>query len=114
MDRLNPKAVQAFYDASRDGWHNYLYANPAPANALIKRDNPDMTDAIIAQAIDKMKKYDLVAGGDAPAFGVGAMTEKRWREFYQTMQSEGLYPKGLDYTKAYDLRFMRGTLQYFK
>jgi hypothetical protein len=42
------------------------------------------------------------------------MTELRWRNFYQTMQSEGLYPKGLDYTKAYDLRFMRGTLQNFR
>jgi NitT/TauT family transport system substrate-binding protein len=110
----DPKAVQAFYDASRDGWHDYLNANPAPANALIKRDNPDMTDAIIAQAIDKMKRYGLVSGGDAPAFGVGCMTELRWRDFYQTMQSEGLYPKGLDYTKAYDLRFMRGSLQNFR
>lgn len=110
----NPKAVQAFYDATRDGWHDYLYGDPRPANILIKRDNPDMTDALIAQSIDKMKKYELVSGGDAVAFGIGAMTDKRWREFTQTMQSEGLYPRGLDYTKAYDLTFMRRTLQYFK
>ena len=110
----NSKAVQAFYDASRDGWLDYLNRDPRPGNALIKRDNPDMTDAIIAQAIDKMKRYQLVSGGDAPAFGVGGMTEKRWREFYQTMQSEGLYPKGLDYTKAYDLTFMRRAFQNFK
>ena len=106
--------MQAFYDASRDGWHDYLFGDPKPANALIKRDNPDMTDAIIAQAIDKIKKYKLVMGGDAPAFGIGAMTDKRWRTFYQTMQSAGLYPKGLDYTKAYDLRFMRRALQHFR
>jgi NitT/TauT family transport system substrate-binding protein len=110
----NPRAVQAFYDASRDGWKDYLNGNSAPANALIKRDNPDMTDAIIAQAIDKMKHYGLVEGGDAPAFGIGGMMEVRWKNFYQTMQSEGLYPKGLDYTKAYDLRFMRGAFQNFK
>ena len=61
-----------------------------------------------------MKRYGLVSGGDAATFSVGAMTDKRWREFYQTMQSEGLYPKGLDYTKAYDLRFMRGAFQNFK
>jgi hypothetical protein len=30
------------------------------------------------------------------------------------MQSEGLYPKGLDYTKAYDLTFMRRAFQNFK
>ncbi|HXS05777.1 MAG TPA: ABC transporter substrate-binding protein [Rhizomicrobium sp.] len=110
----NPKAVQAFYDASRDGWLDYLNRDPGPGNRLIKRDNPDMTDAIIAQAIDKMKNYKLVSGGDAPAFGVGGMTQKRWHEFYQTMQSEGLYPKGLDYTKAYDLTFMRRAFQNFK
>ena len=46
--------------------------------------------------------------------GRWGMTEIRWRDFYQTMVSEGLYPKGLDYTKAYDLRFMRGTLQNFR
>jgi len=110
----NPKAVQAFYDASRDGWYDYLNRDPKPGNALIKRDNPEMSDALIAQAIDKMKRYHLVSAGDAPAFGVGGMIEKHWREFYSTMQKEGLYPKGLDYTKAYDLRFMRGALQNFK
>jgi hypothetical protein len=30
------------------------------------------------------------------------------------MASEGLYPKGLDYTKAYDLSFARATLQKFQ
>ncbi len=110
----NPKAVQAFYDASKHGWHNYLTRDPRPGNALIKRANPDMTDAIIAQAIAKMKQHQLVTSGDAPAFGIGAMTEKRWREFYQTMSAQGLYPKGMDYTKAYELRFMRQTFQNFQ
>src|SRR3954463_15163573 len=40
----NPKAVQAFYAGSRDGWYDYLYRDPTPANRMIKRDNPDMTD----------------------------------------------------------------------
>ncbi len=62
-----------------------------------------------------MRRYRLLTDGeDVTAFGVGAMTELRWRNFYQTMQSEGIYPKGLDYTKAYELRFMRGALQNFK
>src|SRR5204862_5385609 len=61
----NPAAVQAFVDATRDGWVAYLFKNPAPANALIKRENPEMTAALIAQAIDKMKKYGIVVSGDA-------------------------------------------------
>ena len=110
----NSKAVQAFYYATKVGWYDYLNRDPRPANALIKRDNPDMTDAIIAQSIAKMKQYKLVEGGDATAYGVGAMTAARWKDFYQTMAGQGLYPKGLDYTKAFDLRFMRRTPQNFQ
>ncbi len=110
----NPKAVQAFFDATKYGWMDYLNRDPGPGNRLIKRDNPDMTDAIIAQSIAKMKQYQLVSGGDAPAYGLGAMTDKRWKQFYDVMAAQGLYPKGMDYTKAYDLRFQRHTLQNFQ
>jgi NitT/TauT family transport system substrate-binding protein len=102
----NPKAVQAFVDATREGWKAYLLGNPAPANALIKKDNPDMTDGLIAQAIAKMKSYGIVASGDATTIGIGAMTDARWKTFFDTMASEGLYPKSLAYKNAYDLRFV--------
>ncbi|HEY1630654.1 MAG TPA: ABC transporter substrate-binding protein [Rhizomicrobium sp.] len=98
----NPRAVQAFVDATREGWRQYLFANPAPANALIKRDNAEMTDGLIAQAIAKMKSYGLVTPDH-----IGAMTGARWKLFFDAMSSEGLYPKNLDYKKAYDLRFAR-------
>jgi ABC-type nitrate/sulfonate/bicarbonate transport system substrate-binding protein len=108
----NPAAVQAFYDASRDGWRDYLDGDRSPANALIKRDNPDMNDAVIAQAIAKMKA--LVESGDAKPFGVGAMTDLRWRRFFESASARGLYPKDLPYQKAYDLSFMRNAPQYFE
>jgi len=104
--KTNPAAVQAFVDATREGWKNYLFGNPAPANALIKRDNPDMTDGLIAQAIAKMKSYGVVASGDAATLGIGAMTDARWKTFFDTMSSEGLYDKSLPYKNAYDLRFV--------
>ncbi|MEO8301663.1 MAG: ABC transporter substrate-binding protein [Rhizomicrobium sp.] len=109
----NRKAVQAFVDASRDGWLRYLN-DPARGNALIKQQNPDITDAILAQALDKMKKHDLLLSGDGKTFGLGRMTDVRWKLFYDTMSSLGLYPKGLDYKKAYDLSFMRATWQNFQ
>jgi NitT/TauT family transport system substrate-binding protein len=102
----NPKAVQAFVDATREGWKNYLFGNPAPANALIKKDNPDMTDGLIAQAIAKMKSYGIVVSGDATTTNIGVMTDARWKTFFDTMASEGLYPKSLPYKNAYDLRFV--------
>jgi NitT/TauT family transport system substrate-binding protein len=109
----NRKAVQLFVDATRDGWLHYL-DNPAKGNALIKRENRDMTDAILKQARDKMREHDMVLSGDGLAFGLGSMTDKQWKLFYDTMSSEGLYPKGLDYKKAYDLSFVRATLQKFQ
>lgn len=107
-------AVQAFYDATREGWQAYLGGDPRPANALIKRADPDMTDALIAQAIAKMKAYGLVLSGDAQTFGIGAMTDRRWKGFFAEMSKEGLYPATLDVTKAYDLSFMRDSPQYFQ
>jgi NitT/TauT family transport system substrate-binding protein len=98
----NPKAVQAFVSATREGWKQYLFGNPAAANAIIKHDNAEMTDGLIAQAIAKMKSYGVVTPDN-----IGAMTDARWKTFFATMSSEGLYPKNLDYKKAYDLRFVK-------
>jgi len=109
----NRKAVQLFVDATRDGWLNYLN-DPRPGNALIKRENPDMTDAILKQALDKMKQYGMLLSGDGLAFGLGSMTDKQWKLFYDTMASEGLYPRGLDYKRAFDLSFVRATLQKYQ
>lgn len=105
--------VQGFVDATRLGWQRYL-ANPAKGNALIKRDNPDMTDDILKQAHDKMKAHQMVMSGDGKAFGLGSMTDQRWKLFYDTMAGLGLYPKGLNYKKAYDLSFVRRTFQNFQ
>jgi NitT/TauT family transport system substrate-binding protein len=102
----NPKAVQAFVDASAQGWRDYLYGNPAPANALIKRDNPDMTDGLIAQARDKMKSYGIVGPASDKGRTIGMMTDAQWKLFFDTMVSEGLYPKTLNYKKAYTLKFV--------
>jgi NitT/TauT family transport system substrate-binding protein len=102
----NPKAVQAFVTATQAGWLHYLNGDPSPANALIKRDNPEMNDALIKQAIAKLKSYGIVLSGDAKTFGLGTMTDAKWKAFFDTMTKVGLYPKTLPYKEAYDLRFV--------
>jgi len=102
----DPALVQAFVNATEQGWYDYLFGNPAPANAAIERDNPEMTDAIIAQAIAKMQSFGIVMSGDAPARGLGAMTDARWQDFFATMSRQGLYPASLPYRSAYDLSFI--------
>ncbi len=76
----NPKTVQAFVNATVEGWVAYLDRDPRPGNTLIKRDNPEMTDELIAQAIQKMKAYGL-------ADNLGTMTDARWKLFFDTMSS---------------------------
>jgi NitT/TauT family transport system substrate-binding protein len=110
----NPRAVQAFVTATQAGWLHYLNGDPRPANALIKRDNPEMGDDLIKQAIAKMKAYGIVLSGDATTFGLGAMTDAKWKLFFDTMSADGLYPKTLPYKNAYDLRFVRGMPQNFQ
>jgi len=51
-----PEVVQAFVDASIKGWVSYIYGDPSAANELIKRDNPEMTDDVIANAIRLMRE----------------------------------------------------------
>ncbi|MEM7213089.1 MAG: ABC transporter substrate-binding protein, partial [Pseudomonadota bacterium] len=50
-----PETVKCFVDGSIKGWYNYLYGDNAAANALIKKDNPEMSDDKIAYAIERMK-----------------------------------------------------------
>ena len=106
LTQEKPDLVQRFVDASIEGWYSYLYGDPAPANELIKRDNPEMTDALLAYGIAKIKEYGIVDSGEAKKSGIGAMTEARWRDFFDTMSRAGVYPKNLDFRKAYTLRFV--------
>jgi NitT/TauT family transport system substrate-binding protein len=101
-----PDLVKRFIDASVEGWYSYLYGDPAPGNALIKQANPEMNDALIAYGIGSMKTHGILDSGDALTLGIGAMSAERWADFYQAVSDAGVYPKGLDVTKAYTLRFV--------
>jgi len=101
-----PDVVQRFVDASIEGWYSYLNDDPTPANKLIKSDNPEMTDALLAYGREVMKTHGIVDSGDALKLGIGAMTDARWAEFYRVTSTLGMYPKGIDYQRAYTLRFV--------
>ena len=104
-----PRAVAAFVKASMQGWKSYLSGNPAPANALIKKDNPNMTDDKIAHAIQKMKDVGLVTGGDAATLGIGVITDARMKQtFDMLVKHELIDPKKVDVRKTYTTRFVNG------
>ncbi|HEX4198241.1 MAG TPA: ABC transporter substrate-binding protein [Caulobacteraceae bacterium] len=104
----NPAAVKAFVDATAAGWKSYLYGDSSPGDALILKDNPEMTPDLLAYARDAMRKKGIVLSGDAATQGIGAMTDARWAAFFNTVSSQDPadYPKSLDYHQAYTLQFL--------
>ncbi len=106
LAREKPDLVQRFVDASIEGWYSYLNGDPTPGNTLIKKDNSEMTDALIAYGVAKIKQYGIVDSGDAKANGIGAMTDARWRDFFDAMAKAGVYKPDLDYRKAFTLQFV--------
>lgn len=98
--------VRRFVEASAEGWASYLRGDPSAANALIKRDNPEMTEALLAYGRQALIDHGIVLSGDALTLGIGAMTDTRWEAFFRSMAEAGLYPAELDFHRAYTLQFV--------
>ncbi len=102
----HPDVAGRFVKASLEGWKSYLEGDPSPANALIKADNPKMSDAQIAFGIKRMNELHIVDGGDAKTMGIGIMTDARWKADYDLMTSDDLLPKDTDWHKAFTTQFV--------
>ncbi|HEX4554925.1 MAG TPA: ABC transporter substrate-binding protein [Xanthobacteraceae bacterium] len=101
-----PELVERFVDASIIGWYHYLYGDNSSGNALIRKQNPEMTDELLAYSIAKMKEYGIVDSGDATTLGIGAMTDARMASFFDKMVRAGVVKPNVDFRKAYSLRFV--------
>lgn len=104
--KQKPDVVQRFVRATLEGWKSYL-ADPAPGNALIKKDNPKMDDGTLAFAHRKLKELKFFDGGDAARLGAGTMTDARWQQTYDFMlTSEQIKPMA-NWKEAYTLQFVK-------
>jgi NitT/TauT family transport system substrate-binding protein len=101
-----PDLVQRFVDASVIGWYHYLYGDNAPGNALIRKLNPEMSDELLAYSVGKMKEYGIVDSGETLRDGIGAMSDERAANFFDKMVRAGVVRTGVDFRKAYTLRFV--------
>jgi NitT/TauT family transport system substrate-binding protein len=101
-----PDLVQRFVDASIVGWYHYIYGDNSAGNALIKKQNAEMTDALLAYSVAKMKEYGIVDSGDTLKLGIGAMTDARMANFFDKMVRAQVVKPGLDFRKGYTLRFV--------
>jgi NitT/TauT family transport system substrate-binding protein len=103
-----PDVARRFVRATIEGWKSYLKGDPAPANALIKADNPKMSDEQIAFGIKRLNQLEVADGGDAKTMGIGIITAARWKASYELMVNEGLLPKETDWTKGFTTEFVKG------
>ena len=101
-----PDMIRRFVEASALGWKSYL-ANPGPGNVLIKRDNPQLEDDLLAFGVARMKDFGLVTGGEAATQGILTMTDARWKQTFDFMAQAGLIRRDVDYRKAYTLDFVK-------
>lgn len=100
----NREAVQAFLDATAEGYRQCLDGDAAAGKAAILEANPDHTAALFDFKLDQMRARNLVTG-DA-GLPIGAMDAARWQSFADTMIAAGVYPETLDVSAFYDLGFM--------
>ena len=100
-------AVAAFVKASAEGWKSYMI-DPAPGNALIKKDNPEMTDDQLAYSVGKLRESGMVTGGDAARLGIGIMTPTRVQASYDFLVSSKLLdPAKVRLSDTYTAEFVK-------
>ena len=103
-----PAAVAAFVKASMEGWKSFLKGDPAPASALIRRDNPNMGDDRIAAGIKLLNDSGMVFGGDAAMMGVGIVTDERMKKTFDMMVAMKLVDQTkVDLKKTYTTQFVK-------
>ena len=76
------------------------------ANALIRKQNPEMTDELLGYSVGKLKDYGIVDSGDTLKSGIGAMTDARMASFFDKMVKAGVVKPNVDFRKSYTLQFV--------
>jgi NitT/TauT family transport system substrate-binding protein len=105
--KTKPDLVQRFVDASILGWVNYLYGDRKAANALMVKDNPEMSEAEMEASVALMKAQGIVDSGEALTGGIGAMNDARIKDFFGQMVKAGLYKADeVDLSKVATLQFI--------
>ncbi|MBX4365520.1 hypothetical protein K4H01_24210, partial [Mycobacterium tuberculosis] len=80
---------------------------PEPGNALIKQDNPKMTDDLLAWGVTQIREHHLIDGGDAASQGWGTMSAARWQNPRDFLVSAGLLAAATDCYQAYSTEFVQ-------
>jgi NitT/TauT family transport system substrate-binding protein len=101
-----PEVLRKFVAASMEGWKSFM-ADPAPAIALIKKENPNMTDETIAFALRRLKELDVFWAGDARTAGLGSMREERFKATYDMLVQNKLLDPKVGWKKTFTTQFVK-------
>jgi NitT/TauT family transport system substrate-binding protein len=80
LTRTAPDVVRAFVQASIRGWLDYLTGDPAPADELILKRNPQMSPELLQFSRSEMIIRGLVQGDRAKGEEIGQLSPTRLRE----------------------------------
>jgi len=90
-----------------EGWKSYLQ-DPAPGNALIKKDNSEMNDEQLAYSVTKLKEAGMITSGDAQKLGIGIITDARAKASYDMLVSTKLIdPSKVKLSETYTTEFVK-------
>jgi NitT/TauT family transport system substrate-binding protein len=104
--KTRPDVLRKFVAASLEGWKSFM-ADPSPAIALIKKDNPNMTDETIAFAVRRLKELDVLWAGPARTEGLGTMREERFKATYDLLVQNKLLDPKVDWKKTFTTEFVK-------
>jgi len=91
----NPSRVRAFMAAYIRGWKDYLEGDPAPAHALMKQLNDNLSDEFLAFSRKMVINERLAIGRDATDDSLtGRITRKRFSVQIRQLEDLGILPRG--------------------
>jgi NitT/TauT family transport system substrate-binding protein len=85
--RRSPEMVRAFVQASVRGWRDYLERDPAPADELILKRNPQMTRELLTFSRGELIRHSFVRGDPAKGEDMGQISLARLSEQMDTLVS---------------------------
>lgn len=109
--KTKPELVRRFVEGSILGWVNYLHGDRAAADALIRKENPEVTQDELDRGVAKLKELGIVDSGDARTRGIGAIDPARVKDFHDKMVKAGLFKAGeVDLSRVVTTEFVNKAL----
>lgn len=100
--RREPALVRAFVAASVRGWQDYLSGDPAPAHALIRARNPEMSEDLLQFSRAELRRRRLVEGDPARGEGIGRIDPARLDRQRAVLAELGLLDTAIGVTDVID------------